>query len=191
MDSTPASLLEQLRRPLTTHETARAWERFVNLYTPLLFYWVRRLGLPDGESADFVQDVFTALVEKMPAFRYDAGKSFRAWLWTLTLNKWRDRRRKPASERQASDRQLEDVANLSEPTPLEEKDYRAHVVGRALKLMRTEFSENTWKACWEHVVRGRSAAEVAAELGIGVGTVYVAKSRVLHRLREELAGLLD
>jgi RNA polymerase sigma-70 factor (ECF subfamily) len=57
--------------------------------------------------------------------------------------------------------------------------------------MQAEFSPKTWKACWEHVVAGRPAAEVAAELGISVGSVYVAKSRVLSRLRQELEGLLD
>ena len=57
--------------------------------------------------------------------------------------------------------------------------------------MQTEFPPKTWQACWEHVVQGPAAAEVAAELGIAVGSVYVAKSRVLCRLREELQGLLD
>jgi RNA polymerase sigma-70 factor, ECF subfamily len=64
-------------------------------------------------------------------------------------------------------------------------------VRRALELMQAEFPMRLWKACWEHVVNDRPAAEVAAELGIAVGTVYVAKSRVLSRLREELADLLE
>jgi len=64
-------------------------------------------------------------------------------------------------------------------------------VGRALELMRADFQPVTWQACWEFVVRDRPAAEVAAELGITINTVYLAKSRVLRRLREELAGLLD
>jgi RNA polymerase sigma-70 factor (ECF subfamily) len=57
--------------------------------------------------------------------------------------------------------------------------------------MRAEFESSTWTACWEHVVSGRSAADVAAELGISEGAVYVAKCRVLRRLRQELKGLLD
>jgi len=57
--------------------------------------------------------------------------------------------------------------------------------------MQTEFSPSMWKACWEHAVMGRPAAEVAAELGIRVGSVYVAKSRILARLRLELQDLLD
>jgi RNA polymerase sigma-70 factor (ECF subfamily) len=57
--------------------------------------------------------------------------------------------------------------------------------------MQVEFPEKMWKACWEHVVVGRSVAEVAAELGIAEGTVYVAKSRIMSRLRQELEGLLE
>jgi RNA polymerase sigma-70 factor (ECF subfamily) len=57
--------------------------------------------------------------------------------------------------------------------------------------MRAEFQLTTWRACWEYAVLGRPAAEVASELGVSAGAVYVAKSRVLSRLRQELKGLLD
>jgi RNA polymerase sigma-70 factor (ECF subfamily) len=56
---------------------------------------------------------------------------------------------------------------------------------------RLEFQPVTWKACWEFVVCDRKADDVASELGVSVNAVYLAKSRVLRRLREELAGLLD
>src|SRR5437763_16387468 len=94
MNTTPASLLERLRRPA---EEA-AWVRFVELYTPLLFYWARRVGLREPDAADLVQDVFALLVQKLPEFRYDRHKSFRAWLRTVTLNRWRQtqRRQTPA-----------------------------------------------------------------------------------------------
>ncbi len=57
--------------------------------------------------------------------------------------------------------------------------------------MQADFEPTTWKACWEHIVSGRSAAEVGRELGLTEGAVYVAKYRVLRRLRENLQGLLD
>jgi RNA polymerase sigma-70 factor (ECF subfamily) len=72
-----------------------------------------------------------------------------------------------------------------------ETDYRRHVVARAMESMQSDFQPTTWKACWEFVVSGRSAAEVAAELGISRGAVYAAKFRVLTRLRQELDGVLD
>src|SRR5690349_24606068 len=90
MDTTPVSLLERLRQP----GQADAWERFVELYTPLLLYWARKCGLQPQDAADLVQDVFTTLVQKLPEFTYDHRRTFRGWLRTVALNKWRDRRRR-------------------------------------------------------------------------------------------------
>jgi RNA polymerase sigma-70 factor (ECF subfamily) len=73
----------------------------------------------------------------------------------------------------------------------EEQEYRSFLVNRALELMRSEFRDETWQACWQHVVEGRTAAEVGSALGISANAVRVAKCRVLRRLREELDGLLD
>ena len=98
MNSTHSSLLERLRRP----DDVEAWDRFVRLYTPLLFHWARGAGLRDPDAADLVQDVLVVLVRKLPEFHYDPRKSFRAWLRTVTLNKWRERlRRAPRPRRKA------------------------------------------------------------------------------------------
>ena len=56
--------------------------------------------------------------------------------------------------------------------------------------MQAEFGPTSWQACWSHVVEDKTAAEVARDLGISVNMVYLAKSRVLARLREELGGLI-
>src|SRR5437773_388003 len=90
MDTTNTSLLERLRLPVDQ----TAWSRFVDLYTPFIYTWARQTGLQESDAADLVQEVFALLVEKMPAFAYDPHRSFRAWLRTVTLNKWRDRRRR-------------------------------------------------------------------------------------------------
>ena len=92
MNSTSSSLLERLRHP----NADEAWDRFVRLYTPLLFHWARGVGLPRQDAADLVQDVLLLLVRKMPDFRYDRSRSFRAWLRTVTLNKWREQQRRRA-----------------------------------------------------------------------------------------------
>jgi RNA polymerase sigma-70 factor (ECF subfamily) len=185
---TSASLLARLRDP----SAADAWARFVRLYTPLLFSWARRLGEQEPDAADLVQDVLAGLVQSLPEFRYDPGKSFRAWLRAVFLNRWRDRRRREAAgPARAGDGDLNDWPDPADPDAAWEAEYRQRLVARALHLMRTEFAEKTWKACWEHAAVGRPAAEVAAELGIRPGSVYVAKARVLAHLRRELEGLLD
>jgi RNA polymerase sigma-70 factor (ECF subfamily) len=112
-------------------------------------------------------------------------------LRTVTLNKCRDHFRRAArkSEPQFTD-QLE-IA-IEDPTAvLTENEYQAFVARAALELMRDAFSESTWKACWESVVRGRPAREIAQELGTSVNSVYLARGRVLKRLRSELDGLWD
>src|SRR4051812_1055658 len=106
---TPVSLLQRLRQP----GAHRAWERFVELYTPLLYYWSRRMALQPHDAADLVQDVFAVLLLKLPEFRYDDNRSFRGWLRAVTVNKWRERCRRqvPAGEgslaNRVDDRQAE------------------------------------------------------------------------------------
>jgi RNA polymerase sigma-70 factor (ECF subfamily) len=184
MSTTSVSLLERLRQPTA----AATWERFVRLYTPLLFYWARRLGLQEHDAADLVQDVLVVLVQKLPEFRYQPGRSFRGWLRTVLTNKWHDRHGRAAAAPLDSEAQPQAPPDAD---ALEEREYRLHILGRALRLMSADFEEATWRACWETVVCGRPAAEVAAELGITVNAVYLAKSRVLGRLRQDLDGLLD
>ncbi|OAI53035.1 hypothetical protein AYO44_16330, partial [Planctomycetaceae bacterium SCGC AG-212-F19] len=154
METTSTSLLQRLRAPVDQE----AWERFVTLYTPLMNHWARRLGLAGQDSDDLVQDVFTLLVRKMPEFRYDRRHSFRGWLWTVTLNKWRERRRpkEPATTANGTDA-LNDLAAPDDPRALEKTEYHQYLVGRALKLMQAEFQPTTWQACWELVVAGKPA----------------------------------
>ena len=183
MHTTPPSLLEQLHRP----DDERAWCRFAALYTPLLFYWARRVGLREPDAADLVQEVFAVLVRKLPDFIYDRDKGFRNWLRTVLLNKWREIRRRPPPPAPVG--ALPDAEDDDHVAALAEEEFQRRLVVRALELMQAEFQPSTWKACWEHVVAGRPAAEVATELGLSVNAVYLAKSRVLRRLRQHLAGL--
>jgi RNA polymerase sigma-70 factor (ECF subfamily) len=187
MHTTPLSLLDQLR----TQTDPQAWERFSRLYTPLLYLYGRRLGLQDSDAADLVQDVFLVLVRKLPEFQRQRDKSFRAWLRTIVANKWRDLCRRRNAAHQPRVGGVPEAAGPDDVLEIEEEEYRQYLARRALQVMQAEFQPTTWKACWEHVVEGRPAAEVAAELGISPGTVYVAKFRVLNRLRQELDGLLD
>jgi len=186
MDSTQASLLQRLRRP----DDRGAWERFVQLYTPLIYDWARRAGLQEADAADLVQDVFILLLAKLPEFDYDRHGSFRAWLRTVTLNLWRTHLRQRGLP-MAPDGAAADVAAPDGVAELAEEEQRGQLLRRALELLQTDFEPPTWKAFWECVVNDRPTAEVARELGMSAGAVRTAKCRVLTRLRQELDGLLS
>ena len=188
MDTTPISVLERVRRP----DDSAAWQQLVQLTTPLLFAWAYRAGLRDHDAADLVQDVLAILVEKLPGFDYDRDRSFRGWLRVITTNRFLELRRKRIPDAVSPDDQR--LGNMLDPAGVEpfwEQEYRKTLVARALELMQSQFQPTTWKACWEGVVSGRPAPEVAAELGLTPAAVYVAKGRVLRRLRAELAGMWE
>lgn len=131
-ESTSLSLLRRLRQP----GDDAAWDRMTRLYTPLLYFWLRRAGAQEQDAADVVQDVFVALLAKLPSFDPDKG-GFRSWLRAVTLNKWRDRRRGRRPELlgwDAVEREQQDETAL-----FAEDEYRRHVVAQAMELARSSF----------------------------------------------------
>ncbi|MEM7313227.1 MAG: sigma-70 family RNA polymerase sigma factor [Planctomycetota bacterium] len=189
MDTTSISLLQRLRQ---SDENA-AWERFVKIYSPLIFHWGKRNGLTATDSADLVQDVMAFLVTRLPEFEYDSNQRFRGWLRTVVVNKARDRHRRNGVRPKSADHsdQFEHISVESDADLFEEEQYRKFVVQRAKQLIESDFDPISWQACWMAVTDGRSAGEVGRELGMTANAVRVSKSRVLRRLREELDGLLD
>jgi RNA polymerase sigma-70 factor (ECF subfamily) len=131
MDTTPASLLERLRQPGERH----AWDRFVDLYTPLIYSWACRMGLQAEDAADLVQEVFIVLLHKMAEFHYDPQRSFRAWLRTVVVNKWHDiRRRSEATLRGGAADGLSGVA-IADP---------ARSAGWAATALSRSWARATW-----------------------------------------------
>lgn len=192
MHTTSPTLLQRLRQP----DQPAAWARFVDLYTPLLLTWARRSGLQPQDAADLVQEVFALLVQQLPKFQYDPQKrNFRGWLRTVCMNKWRDRQRlRAANVPQANDDELSALQAANELDAFWDQEHNHFVVRQALKMMeelKGEFEAQTVEACWEFVVNQRSAADVASQFGISENAVYIAKLRVLRRLRQELAEFLD
>ncbi len=184
MPETPASLLEQLRRSPTPDH----WNRFVELYAPVIHHWAVHTRLQDADAADLIQEVFRVLLQKLPQFEYNPALRFRAWLKQVVVNVWR------AQTRRRRGVPLDSAGEVAVADPAEEfweTEYKRSVARRALQIMQRDFEPATWQACWAVVVEGRPAAEAAAELRLKVGAVYAARFRVLTRLRQELDGLLD
>ena len=194
MIETSASLLERLReRP-----QADDWTRLVDLYQPWIHDWLRRQGVQEHDAADITQDVLTVMVQELPRFHYDPARGkFRSWVRTITVNRlraFRDARHKrPATADDSAVAGM--VDQLADPhsglSQLWDREHDAYLVRRALALIKPDFKPETWKAFERVVLDGQPPASVAEELGTTRNAVYLAQSRVLARLRQELLGLCD
>jgi RNA polymerase sigma-70 factor (ECF subfamily) len=184
-DTSP-TLLAQLRLP----NPAAAWTRFERLYNPLIRAWARRQGFQDADAADLVQEIFVKLMHELPRYTRTDGGTFRGWLSRVATNAGHDfRRRKATRPLPAAD----GLSGADAPAAgFEEAEYRRELVASGLALIRGEFEERSWQAFERTAVRNEPPARVAADLGISKGAVYVAKSRVMARLRQVVTDeLLD
>jgi RNA polymerase sigma-70 factor (ECF subfamily) len=177
---------------------AQGWRRLVSLYHPLVMWWCRQKGLPAHDAEEVAQEVFLTVSARVADFhKGPQGGSFRSWLHRITDHKVGDYLRKQKKGPRAAGgseahARLEQVPDCCAGSAVaEDCSERAILCRQALKLVRGEFEAQTWEAAWRVVVEGQRPADVATDLGISRGAVYMAKSRVLSRLREELQGLLD
>jgi RNA polymerase sigma-70 factor (ECF subfamily) len=190
-EPTSLTLLERARA-----RDQEAWQRLIYLYAPLLDHWCRRWGVQGADAEDVRQDVFQAVAAGLDSFRRDRqGDTFRGWLRGITHHKlldlYRRRQNQPVAEG-GTDVHLRmlQVAE-SQPVADEPEEQVTGLYHRALELVRGEFEERTWQAFWRTTVEGRSPREVADELGVTPAGVRKAKSRILHRLREEAGDLIE
>ena len=186
--ATSVSLLIQLGQ---ANPPPEAWERFFSLYTPLLLTWSRRQGFQDADASDLVQDVLIKLFRLLPSYSRGEGQSFRGWLSQVCRNQCHDFCRRKITRPLPGAEGLSGVEIDSPVSELEEAGYRSRLVQQCLELIRQDFNDATWAAFTGVAIEGRSAAEVAVELGLSPNAVYLARHRVVTRIRKELEGLLD
>jgi len=194
MSETSASLLDRVKQQ---HDSA-SWQCLVDLYSPLIHGWLKRQGVLEQDVNDLVQEVFVVVVRRLPEFQRGAQVgSFRCWLRTITVNCLRDfwRKKKCQPKATGDSNFLEMLHALDDPNSglsrLWDQEHDQYVTRHLLALIRPKFEAKTWEAFERTAIQGHSADEVAADLGISVNAVFIAKSRVLSRLRQEAAGLLD
>jgi RNA polymerase sigma-70 factor (ECF subfamily) len=175
-----------------------AWHRLTELYSPLIEKWVRPHVAQRADAEDVVQEVLTTLVRELPRFDHNQRPgAFRAWVRTITVHRlrayWERRDSRPAAARGPA--QDEALADLADPTSALsrawDEEHDQHVTKTLLESIHLEFQPATWRAFERQVQYGRSAAQTAEELGMSVNAALIAKSRVLKRLREKAAGLVD
>jgi RNA polymerase sigma factor (sigma-70 family) len=186
--TTRVSLLVRIR----DGRDAEAWARFVEVYGPLVYEYGRRHGLQDADAADLTQEVLLAVAGAAGTFSYDPSRgAFRSWLFTVA----RTKRLKSAAAQARQPRGSGDPAVAGRLDALPGRDdggdewdrsYRQRLLDWAAERVRGEFKEATWQAFWRTAVGREGPHEVAESLGMSVGAVYVAKSRVLARIREQV-----
>jgi RNA polymerase sigma-70 factor, ECF subfamily len=188
MTNTSATLLQRL----LNQGDDGAWTRLNLLYTPLIRAALSRHLPQPADVDDVAQQVFIVVMQKLPEFRHNGRPgAFRAWLRGICVNRvrmfWRTR---PATvpDPEAALRQLEDPESaLSRQWDREHDEF---VFRQALEMIKGEFKQATWQAFCRVALDSAEPEAVAAELGLTVNAVFIAKSRVLRRLREEFDGLL-
>lgn len=174
---------------LASNRTPGAWERLFTLYTPLLDFWFTAAGLQAADRDDLTQRTLEILFRRLPAFEHNGrAGAFRAWLRGIAINLLREfRRARPLGEL-PSDPLVDADAGLSD---LWDAQHDRHILNGLMRLVRPDFTETTWQAFRRLAIDAESAEAVAAELGLSVNAVLIAKSRVLCRLRQEAQGLVD
>jgi RNA polymerase sigma factor (sigma-70 family) len=187
---TRASLLVRLKSP----RDESAWREFVEIYEPLIHRLARARGAQEADADDLAQDVFRTVAVAIEHWDPDPARgSFRAWLSqiarNLIVNLLAARGRQTASVGKGGTEMLE----LLEAQPARDAEsalfdieYRRQIFASAAQRARPHFQETTWLAFWRTGVEGRDVSEVAAELGLTPGALYVARSRVMARLRQEI-----
>jgi RNA polymerase sigma-70 factor, ECF subfamily len=194
MSETSISLLDSLRAA----PSEALWRRLVDLYTPLVRGWLRRYQVLEQDADDLVQEILAVVVRKLPQFeRQPHAGAFRRWLLGVTVNClrefWRSHRGKATapggSEFLQSLQELEDPA--SHLSRLWDQEHDRHVAAWLLEQIRPQFEAKTWAAFRRVAIEGIPPTQVAAEQGMSVNAVFIAKSRVMTQLRLAGAGLLD
>jgi RNA polymerase sigma factor (sigma-70 family) len=191
---TRPSLLVRLRDE-RDHE---AWTRFVEVYGPLIYGYARRQGLQDADAADLMQDSLRVVAGAVKNLEYDPARgSFRGWLFTVVRNRLlrfrsrQDRAGRGTGDTAAHERLQELPARADGEDGWWDEEYDRRRFAWAAERVRGQVQPATWQAFWQTAVEGKSGQETAAALGMTVAAVYLAKSRVMARLKEQIRELRE
>jgi len=181
---------------LPTVEDAAAWREFVGIYEPVVYRFARRRGLQDADARELVQNVLVRVARAVGGWKPDQRRGrFRTWLLCIARNQLVDvfrarQRREVAAGGTSMLARLSSHADrpgtLDEELNLENQRVQFRW---AAARVRESVQERTWQAFWLTSVQERPVEAVARELGLTPGAVYIARSRVIARLRQEVQQL--
>ncbi len=164
----------------------------MDLYGPVVYGFARKRGLQDADAADLMQDVMRSVASAIGQLNYDRSRgSFGGWLFTITRNKifsfLSARRIRPqAAGDTATNQMLNSHPEATDGSETWELEYQRRIASLAMERIKHEFQETTWQAFRLTAMEGVPAPDAARQTGLSPGAVYVAKSRVLARLKDEV-----
>jgi RNA polymerase sigma factor (sigma-70 family) len=194
MNDTSLSLLARIRQS----GDSDSWNRLVELYAPLMHGWLRSYEVSGADADDIVQEVLTVVAQELPKFNHNERiGAFRSWLRKILVhrlqNYWRGKKQHPPARGGSS--LLEQLNQLedenSQLSRIWNEQHDRDVIARLMELVRPRFEPKTWEAFRRQMFEGQKAADVASDLGLRIGSVYMARNRVLASLRDEADGLID
>jgi len=184
---TNTELLDGLRRP----DNRIVWQQFVARYRPMIERYAVRFGLSAVDAQDAAQQTLIEFCTAYQAGKYDREQGrLRSWLFGIARNQMRhQRRRKMRQERQVIDETSETgfFGRLPDDDEFEkawDEEWRRSVLEQCLDEVRRDVDARTVEAFELFAWQGLSAQEVAERLEMTPNAVFIAKHRILRRIRE-------
>ena len=179
---------ESLILRLPTAGDVVAWQEFAAIYEPLVYRFARRRGLQDADAKELIQHVFMAVARAISNWQPDPKRGkFRAWLFRIArnqvINMVAKKRLDGGTGRTSAMFALQQITDDQASREIQ-LDYRRELFRTAALLVRKNVQESTWQAFWITWVEGQTTEEAASQLNISATAVYIARSRVLHQLRQ-------
>lgn len=182
---TQVSLIMRIR----DREDDSAWRVFVDVYSPLLYGFCRMKGLQASDAADVTQESLIRVTKGIQSFEYDRSKgAFRDWLATIVYNEIRRHVAKSTTNWETIFES--DVPDDGTGSQWKEH-FQRHVFETALQRCKNHFEQTTWQLFEHSWLKGEAIDQVAEKFSVGSEKIYVARSRVLKRLKTEVANLAD
>jgi len=186
-----------------------AWTEFHQIYQRLLSNFAIRLGVPENDVHDVVQETLISIHKAIPDFEYDRQRcSFKTWLLTIARHRVIDYFRHPDPQRgrpgAGAARSSEDtnrtttIERIPDPQGADweriwEQEWRSNLVELALERFKSEVSVKHFQVFYLHVIKQQSAGKVGRALGISAAQVYLVKhrlkgmfTRMVSRMEREL-----
>lgn len=198
LPDTHLSLILRLPKSSAGGIDQTAWQEFAESYEPFLYRFARRRGLQDADAHELVQRVMVSVANSVqrwePTSERESRPRFRNWLFTIARNQLINILR--ASGANLGVGGTTQVVKLREDvtasnSEMLEDDLRYEMFLWAATRVKCQVEAETWRAFWLTAVEGQGCKDVAMALGVSVGSVYVARSRVLARIRNEIDTMSD